>query len=50
MFLAPLGEAFFKAGDFEKAEAEFEAISKMKYDRQRPASLRSRTRRPDERV
>jgi len=33
MFLAPLGEAYFKVGDFEKAEVEFEAISKMTYDR-----------------
>jgi serine/threonine protein kinase/Tfp pilus assembly protein PilF len=33
MFSAPLGDAYFRAGDFEKARAEFEAISKVTLDR-----------------
>jgi serine/threonine protein kinase/thioredoxin-like negative regulator of GroEL len=33
IFLFPLGEAFYGAGDFEKATAEFEAVSRVIYDR-----------------
>jgi tetratricopeptide (TPR) repeat protein len=31
--LSPLGEAYFKSGEFEKARAEFDAISRVIYDR-----------------
>jgi len=33
IFLSPLGEAYFKSGDFEKAKAEFEAVSRVINDR-----------------
>jgi serine/threonine protein kinase/Tfp pilus assembly protein PilF len=33
MFLAPLGEAYYLAGDLEKARAEFEALSRVTSDR-----------------
>lgn len=34
IFLSALGEAYYRAGDFEKARAEFEAVSRVVYDRQ----------------
>jgi len=33
MFLAPLGEAYYLKGDFDKARAEFEALSQITSDR-----------------
>ncbi len=33
IFLSPLGEAYFKLGDYEKAKAEFEAVSRVIYDK-----------------
>ena len=33
IFLSPLGEAYFKVGDYEKARAEFEAVSRVIHDR-----------------